>query len=75
MTIKMYQNEIESGNSMKQFFNYIIENFQGITGFYLVLTSISHMISDEMSVGTGLFLMVIGIVNIVLHTKKKWDEI
>ena len=28
---------------MKQFFNYIIENFQGITGFYLVLTSIQHI--------------------------------
>lgn len=56
---------------MKQFFNYIIENFQGITGFYLVLTAIRHMIANEMSVGTGILLMVIGIVNISLHTKKK----
>ena len=59
---------------MKQFLYYIIENFQGITGFYLVLTAIRHMISNEIPAGTGIFLIVIGIVNIILHTKNKWNE-
>ena len=64
---------------MKQFFQYVITNFQGITGFYLIIlaiqTAIQKLMQSEISTYTAVVLSVIGLINVIIHAKKKWDEI
>lgn len=60
---------------MKQFFKYTIDNFQGITGFYLIISAIQKLMKSEISTATAVGFIVIGLINVIIHAKKKWDEI
>lgn len=60
---------------MKQFFKYTIDNFQGITGLYLIISAIQKRMKSEISTATAVGLSVIGLINVIIHAKKKWDEI
>ena len=60
---------------MKQFFQYVITSCQGITGFYLIISAIQKRMKSEISTATAVGLIVIGLINVIIHAKKKWDEI
>lgn len=56
---------------MKKLVRYLLHDFQGFTGVYLVITSIRHMLSHTIPTETAVFLIIIGIINVVLDAKNQ----
>ena len=44
---------------MKQFVRYMLHNFQGFTGVYLVITAIRHIISHTITTELAIILIII----------------
>lgn len=59
---------------MKQFVRYMLHNFQGFTGVYLVITAIRHMISHTIPTELAIFLIIIGVINVIIGNKNQFEK-
>ena len=55
---------------MKQFVRYMLHNFQVFTGVYLVITAIRHIISHTIPTELAIFLIIIGVINVIIGNKE-----